>query len=228
MLINADFSLPAIVVPKDDDWQCSPESGVDRLMLDRIGDEVARATSIVRYAKGSSFPRHSHAKGEEFLVLSGVFSDEHGDYPTGCYVRNPPGSGHSPFSKGGCRILVKLRQFDPADLTPVVINTHDSIAWQKNDDGTTESLHLHDYGSENVQLIRAQAGRKIPLSTNPAGVELLVMSGSVAYANELLPVESWLRFPADPAAEILAATDTVLWMKRGHLSLSLPDRSIRG
>jgi hypothetical protein len=131
MLINADFSLPAIVVPKDDAWQCSPESGVDRLMLDRIGDEVARATSIVRYARGSSFPRHLHAKGEEFLVLSGVFSDEHGDYPTGCYVRNPPGSGHSPFSADGCRILVKLRQFDAADLTPVVVKTRDVPAGKK-------------------------------------------------------------------------------------------------
>ncbi|RLA26612.1 MAG: hypothetical protein DRQ63_07840 [Gammaproteobacteria bacterium] len=228
MLINADFSLPAIVVPKDDDWQCSPESGVDRLMLDRIGDEVARATSIVRYARGSSFPRHLHAKGEEFLVLSGVFSDEHGDYPTGCYVRNPPGSGHAPFSEGGCRILVKLRQFDPADLTPIVINTHDSIGWQKSDDGNTESLHLYDYGSENVQMVRLPAGQEISLSTNPAGVELLVISGSVEYAGELLPVESWLRFPADHTAEIRAATDTVLWMKSGHLPLSLPDRSIRG
>ena len=217
MLINADFSLPAIVVPGDDDWQCSPESGVDRLMLDRIGDEVARATTIVRYAKGSSFPRHLHAKGEEFLVLSGIFSDEHGDYPAGCYVRNPPGSGHSPFSKDGCKILVKLRQFDPADLTPVVINTHDSIGWQKSDDGNTEKLHLYEYGSEQVQMLRVPAGRKIPLTTSPAGVELLVVSGSVEYADERLPEESWLRFPANHVAEVVAEIDTVLWMKNGHL-----------
>jgi len=77
----------------------SPEAGVDRIMLDRIGDEVARATSIVRYASGSSFARHEHAKGEEFLVLEGIFSDDSGDYPAGFYVRNPPGSGHAPFSK---------------------------------------------------------------------------------------------------------------------------------
>ena len=68
-------------------------------MLDRIGDEVARATSIVRYAPGSSFARHEHAKGEEFLVLEGIFSDDSGDYPAGFYVRNPPGSGHTPFRK---------------------------------------------------------------------------------------------------------------------------------
>ena len=228
MLINADFSLPAIVVPEDDDWRCSPESGVDRLMLDRIGDEVARATSIVRYAKGSSFARHVHAKGEEFLVLAGIFSDEHGDYPTGCYVRNPPGSDHTPYSTAGCRIFVKLRQFDAADLTPVVVNTGDSTGWRKDDDGSIEILHLYDYGSEQVQMIRATAGQEIPLMTNSAGVEVLVVSGSVEYAGELLPVESWLRFPADYVAEVIAVTDTVLWMKSGHLSMSLPDRSIRG
>ena len=222
MLINADFSQPAIVVAKDDDWQCSPESGVDRLMLDRIGDEVARATSIVRYAKGSSFPRHLHAKGEEFLVLSGVFSDEHGDYPTGCYVRNPPGSAHTPFSTVGCRILVKLRQFDAADLTPVVVKTRDATGWETNEDGTIEILHLYDYGSEHVQIVRIAAGKIIPLASNPAGVEVLVVSGSVEYADELLPVESWLRFPAGYFAEVTAVTDTVLWMKSGHL----PDSAI--
>lgn len=223
MLINADFSLPAIVVPKDDDWQCSPESGVDRLMLDRIGDEVARATSIVRYAKGSSFPRHLHAKGEEYLVLSGVFSDEHGDYPTGCYVRNPPGSGHSPFSTDGCRILVKLRQFDAADLTPVVVHTSNATSWKKSADGTAEILHLYDYGSEQVQMVRIAAGQVVPLSGNPAGAEVLVVDGSVEYSDQLLPVESWLRFPAGYVAEVTSIADSVLWMKSGHLSPSLPE-----
>ena len=70
MRINADFLKPAIVNRSETEWVLSPESGVDRIMLDRIGDEVARATSIVRYAPGSSFARHEHAKGEEFLVLA--------------------------------------------------------------------------------------------------------------------------------------------------------------
>jgi len=58
----------------------SPIPGVDRRMLDRIGDAVARATSIVRYAPHSHFSAHTHGGGEEFLVLDGVFQDEHGDY----------------------------------------------------------------------------------------------------------------------------------------------------
>ena len=108
MRLNADFSQRVFSAPAVDQWVHSPESGVDRRMLDRIGNEVARATSIVRYAPRSFFPAHSHAQGEEFLVLEGVFSDEHGDYPCGTYVRNPPGSGHSPSSENGCRILVPV------------------------------------------------------------------------------------------------------------------------
>jgi anti-sigma factor ChrR (cupin superfamily) len=80
MRINADFSLPAAVGVVEQEWIHSSENGVDRIMLDRIGTEVARATSIGRYATNSSFSWHEHALGEEFLVLNGVFTDEHGDY----------------------------------------------------------------------------------------------------------------------------------------------------
>jgi anti-sigma factor ChrR (cupin superfamily) len=91
-LINADFSQRVVIATNDLPWVPSPQAGVERRMLDRIGAEVARATSLVRYASHSEFPGHGHGMGEEFLVLEGVFSDEHGDYPAGTYVRNPPGS----------------------------------------------------------------------------------------------------------------------------------------
>jgi anti-sigma factor ChrR (cupin superfamily) len=98
MKINADFDQRVIVHTDQIDWVPSPMAGVDRRMLDRIGEEVARATSIVRYAPGSSCPAHTHGGGEEFIVLEGVFQDEHGDYPTGTYVRNPPTTHHVPGS----------------------------------------------------------------------------------------------------------------------------------
>ena len=108
MLINADFSQPAIVTPSDYQWVESPQQGVQRVMLDRVGAEQARATSVVRYAPDSFFPRHQHPGGEEILVLSGTFSDELGHYPAGWYLRNPPGSNHQPFSVEGAVIFVKL------------------------------------------------------------------------------------------------------------------------
>ncbi|CAN0603194.1 unnamed protein product, partial [Ectocarpus sp. 12 AP-2014] len=78
MDLNADFSERVIIHSDQIEWQASPMPGVDRRMLDRIGDEVARATTIVRYAPGSQFSQHTHTGGEEFIVLDGVFSDEHG------------------------------------------------------------------------------------------------------------------------------------------------------
>ena len=119
MELNADFSKRVAVHAARLGWTASPMPGVERRMLDRIGDEVARATSIVRYAPNSHFSPHVHDEGEEFLVLEGVFQDEHGDFPAGSYIRNPPQSRHTPGSKTGCVLFVKLRQFDPADRTHV-------------------------------------------------------------------------------------------------------------
>ena len=101
MLLNADLTRAAAVDSEALDWVASPMAGVERRMLERDGDEVARATSLVRYAPGSSFAPHTHGAGEEFLVLDGVFSDETGDFPAGAYVRNPPGSRHTPSSGPG-------------------------------------------------------------------------------------------------------------------------------
>src|SRR5271165_7605334 len=117
MNLNSDFGARAAVHAARLDWTSSPIPGVDRRMLDRIGDEAARATSIVRYAAHSRFAPHTHTGGEEFLVLNGVFQDEQGDYPAGAYVRNPPTSSHTPRSEAGCTIFVKLWQFDPDDRT---------------------------------------------------------------------------------------------------------------
>ena len=120
MRINDDLSRPAIVHAAKLDWVPSPAAGVDRRMLFRIGGEVARATSIVRYAPGSVFPPHAHGGGEEIVVLEGVFQDEHGDYPAGCYFRNPPGTSHVPASKEGCTIFVRLWQFRDGDRAQIV------------------------------------------------------------------------------------------------------------
>jgi len=213
MLINADFSQRALVVPSEDDWVSSPAHGVERLLLDRVGDEVARATSIVRYAPESSFERHMHAEGEEFLVLEGTFSDEHGDYSMGTYVRNPPGSGHSPFSTAGCTILVKLRQFDPADLAPVVIDTTDVSAWSESSD-----LLLHRYASERVMMRRVQIDAELLLGEEEGGVEMFVVEGSLELHDLRLTNNAWLRLPPGDADSLVATTDSTVLLKSGHLA----------
>ena len=79
--------------------------GVRRRVLDRVGAEVARATSIVSYEPQSHFSAHVHTGGEEFIVLDGVFQDEHGDFPAGLYIRNPPESSHTPGSEDGLSLI---------------------------------------------------------------------------------------------------------------------------
>jgi|TARA_A100001518_G_C1227182_1_gene79618 anti-sigma factor ChrR (cupin superfamily) len=131
MRINADFSRRASLAPEDHEWVKSPQNGVERVMLDRIGEEKARATSLVRYAPNSYFPHHLHPGGEEILVLSGTFSADDTHYPAGWYVRNPPASGHRPYSDEGAVIFVKLRQMSPDEAQHVAIDTHDGANWQR-------------------------------------------------------------------------------------------------
>jgi anti-sigma factor ChrR (cupin superfamily) len=78
MNINSDYSQRVVINYHDLPWVASPESGVERCMLERQGDEVAKATSIVRYQPGSKFQMHTHEMGEEIFVLDGTFCDESG------------------------------------------------------------------------------------------------------------------------------------------------------
>lgn len=219
MLLRADFDQPALVTPDDEDWVHSPESGVDRRMLDRIGDEVARATSIVRYAPQSAFPCHEHALGEEFLVLDGIFADDDGDYPPGTYVRNPPGSGHAPRSENGCLLFVKLRQFDPQDLVRIVVDTNAEADWQPADDGDGTKLPLHRHGTELVFMRGLAAGEAMRGKVPDGGMETLVVRGVLGYAGQSLPPQSWLRLPAGASYEFVAAEDARIWIKTGHLPI---------
>jgi quercetin dioxygenase-like cupin family protein len=217
MELNADFAQRAVVHAARLDWTPSPIAGVDRRMLDRIGDEVARATSIVRYAPGSRFSAHIHGGGEEFVVLDGVFQDEHGDYPAGSYVRNPPTSRHAPGSAPGCTLFVKLWQFHLEDRTQVRIDTG-QVAWSSvlGRPGV-ELLPLFRDSREDVRLERWASGAEISLAL-PGGAEVLVLDGTFTEGGDRFEPQSWLRLPCGGT---LRATSGTLgykaWVKTGHL-----------
>lgn len=216
MLVNADFSLPAIVTPDQYRWVESPQGGVTRVMLDRVGEEKARATSLVRYAPASFFPPHRHPGGEEILVLSGTFSDEQGDYPAGWYLRNPPGSGHRPFSVEGALIFVKLWQMSAAQDRPVRIDTRDASTWQEQ--GGRAVCPLFDDGAEQVSLQRLAPNE--PLFAGPVdGAELLVIGGSLAAPGRAYENGSWIRLPKGDDPGIAAGpAGATLYLKTGHLA----------
>ena len=217
MEVNADFSRRVAVHAARLPWVPSPMEGVDRRMLDRIGDEVARATSIVRYAPGSRFSPHTHGGGEEFLVLEGVFQDEHGEFPAGSYVRNPPTSRHTPSSATGCTLFVKLWQFDPADRKEVKLNTAAIASEAAANRPGVELLPLFRDDGEDVRLEQWMPGAAITLNV-PGGAELLVLDGAFDQGGEKFEPLSWLRLPTGSVLQAQAGPDGCrIWIKTGHL-----------
>lgn len=215
MELNADFTRRAAVHSARMDWVPSPMAGVERRMLDRIGGEIARATTIVRYAPGSHFSPHIHDGGEEFLVLDGVFSDEHGDYPAGSYIRNPPTSRHTPGSAPGCVLLVKLWQFDPRDRTEVRIGTG-GRAFAPERPGVSV-LPLFQDPRETVRLEKWTPGATIETAPG-GGMELLVLAGSFVENFEKFETGSWLRLPSGAPLNAIAGQEGCdIWIKTGHL-----------
>lgn len=218
MLLRADFSQRVVVRPEKYEWVSSPASGVERMMLDRIGDEVARATSIVRYAPDSRFPPHEHGGGEEILVLEGEFADEHGRYPTGCYLRNPIGTTHSPsVGPAGATIFVKLRQFAATDDRQVVIDTG-AGDWRPSRTAGVDLQDLHRYGSEQVQMVRFEPDAHYPAHVHEGGEEVFVVSGRIHDADGEYSSGTWIRWPDGSSHRVSAGPEgALLYVKAGHL-----------
>ena len=216
MQLNADLSRPATVDSAALAWITSPMPGVERRMLERDGDEVARATSLVRYAPGSAFSPHTHGAGEEFLVLEGVFSDESGDFPAGFYVRNPPGSRHTPASAPGAVIFVKLRQMPSQETAAVRLDTRDPALWRDLGQGRQEAV-LFEAPWERVVMLRLAPGHAGAAETWPHGVELFVVEGDVVIDGTTHRVGAWLRRPPGSRLALASQGGAVIYRKTGHL-----------
>lgn len=216
MNINAEFDKRVVVHSTEMPWVNSPMPGVSRRPLDRIGDEVARATSIVRYAPGSHFSSHIHSGGEEFIVLEGVFQDESGDFPSGSYVRNPPQSSHTPRSDLGCVIFVKLWQFEAADPTHVRLNAR--FMQSISDRNGVAVISLYRDAGENVSIQHWCANTQVSVDASQ-GVEVLVLEGSFIESGETLKRHSWLRLPVGSTLNVKTGKDGArVWVKQHHLN----------
>ena len=215
--INDDFSQKVIVNLDQVKWQPSPMPGVERKMLDRIGKEVARATTVVRFLAGKAFSPHTHNGGEEFLVLNGVFSDETGHYGPLSYVRNPPGSSHTPFSKEGCEIFVKLCQMRDEGEPDIQIKA-DELEWEivPGKSGVLRKpLFKASQWYEEVALEKRDSDCSIEPETFEHGAEVLILSGCLRDGQESYPTFSWVRYPYQATASFQADEPVVYWIKRG-------------
>lgn len=216
MRINDDLTKAVLVQTAALDWVASPAAGVDRRMLYRVGAEVARATSVVRYAAGSAFPRHSHNGGEEILVLRGTFQDEHGDYPAGSYFRNPPGTSHVPASADGCEIFVRLWQFREGDSAQINRQPGEGEPLTPRPNATAARLLFSD-DAERISIEDWPANTAVTIE-NPRGLEFMVISGSLTLSDMALEHDGWGRLPAGQALTATSgAQGASLWIKDAAL-----------
>lgn len=195
--VNTDLTRRQVVETAGMPWEPSPSGTVWRKPLYRKGGEFGPVTSLVRYAPGGAFPEHTHPEGEEILVLEGVFSDDHGDYPAGTFLMNPHGSRHAPRSALGCTLFVRLRQYPGEDRPRLIEDTQDPAGWRP---GLVEGLSVRPLYSqsgypESVALVRWAPGTYFQRHSHWGGEEILVLEGEFADEHGRYPEGTWLRSP---------------------------------
>jgi anti-sigma factor ChrR (cupin superfamily) len=215
MNLNSDYAQRVVLRQENLHWVDSPEPGVQRRMLDRIGGEQARATSIVRYAPNTRFATHRHDFGEEIFVLDGELWDEFGHYPAGTYLMNPPGSSHAPYSETGCTLFVKLRHLGDEQRERELIDTN-TAEWLQ---GLVPGLHV-------MPLMRQGSGSTLvrwALNTyfNPhchyGGEEIYVVDGVFEDEYGAYPKGTWIRSPHMSMHTPFSKEGCTILVKTGHL-----------
>jgi anti-sigma factor ChrR (cupin superfamily) len=221
MNLNSNFSQRVVVDTSNTVWVDSPATGIQRKLIERDGDEVARATSIVRYAPASVFVQHEHDLGEEILVLDGLFSDESGSFGAGTYIKNPPGSSHAPSSASGCTLFVKLRHLDPGDGQRTVIDTR-KATWYPGLVPGLSVLPLSEYGPQHTALVRWAPGTSFNSHRHYGGEEIYVLDGIFEDEFGSYPAGTWMRSPHLSAHRPFSNEGCTIFVKTGHLPIAKP------
>lgn len=216
MQLRSDMCERVVVDSNAMSWVDSPSAGVQRKMLERDGGEVARATSLVRYVPGSAFTRHLHELGEELFVLEGEFCDQSGRYGPGSYIRNPPGSAHAPWSDDGCVLFVKLRYFDLADQTRVLVHTR-ATSWLPGTVPGLSVMPLHEFGTQHTALVRWAPETYFNAHRHYGGEEILVVDGVFEDEQGRYPAGTWLRSPHLSQHQPFSREGCIILVKTGHL-----------
>jgi anti-sigma factor ChrR (cupin superfamily) len=218
--LNGDLSVKVVADTNMMDWAPSPSGTVWRKRVFRVGPpESGQVTSIVRYEPNSSFPAHDHPEGEEIFVLEGTFSDEHGDWPAGTYLLNPEGFRHAPFSRTGCVLFVKLRQFPGTSREHHAIDTS-ALDWAPTACAGIAYMPLYEQAgySDRVRLERWDAGAKAGTVGYPDGAEIYVIDGSLEDEDDRYSAGCWLRFPAGASHRPMTSCGCTLYTKLGGLA----------
>ncbi len=213
--LHGDLSARIHVDTSRMPWAPSPSPGVWRKRLHRVGPaEEGQVTSLVRFEPRTSFPAHDHPEGEEILVLGGVFSDEHGDWPAGTYLLNPEDFRHAPFSRDGCLLFVKLRQAPGRERRHVALRT-DQMPWtpSRRPGVDAKPLHVQSEFPDATYLERWAPGAKPGVLLQPAGAEIFLLEGELSDESGAYAPGSWLRLPAGASFRPRSRAGCTLYVK---------------
>ncbi|HSD74069.1 MAG TPA: cupin domain-containing protein [Steroidobacteraceae bacterium] len=217
--INGDLAIRVVLDTHAMSWAESPSPSVRRKRVHLVGPaESGQVTSLVRYEPESKFAPHDHPDGEEILVLEGVFSDEHGDWPAGTYLLNPEGFRHAPFSRAGCLLFVKLRQFPGKERRHVVVTTH-SIPWQATDvrERSIKPLYRQTGFADTTRLEHWAPGSARRALRYDQGAEIFVIDGSFEDEQGSHGPGTWMRLPAPSVHQAGSSEGCTLYIKEGGL-----------
>jgi anti-sigma factor ChrR (cupin superfamily) len=218
--LNGDIARRATMATQSMEWTPSPDGSVHRKRVHLVGGaESGQVTSVVRYSPGSAFPVHDHPEGEEILVLEGVFSDEHGDWPAGTHLLNPEGFRHAPFSRDGCVLLVKLRQYAGPGRDYRKTDTN-AASWQPTGEDGIEEKPLFDEPDfpDRTRLERWAPGAGPSPAAHAGGIEIFVIDGTFEDADGRFEPGAWLRLPDGATLDAHTTTGCELYVKSGAVS----------
>ncbi|MHA1564741.1 MAG: cupin domain-containing protein [Alphaproteobacteria bacterium] len=218
--VHADYSEHVTVHTSDLAWERDGETGVSRKLLefkllDSKGDaETARVTEIIRLDPGTTLSTDGQEEAEEFYVVSGSFSDDHGEYGKGMYVLNPPAFSKEIFSKEGCELFHKTRQGTHV-RERVVIDTEADSNWQPFRGG--RMIPFYEYEDLDMHLGFLPPDAKVPMHAHNNGEEIFVIDGTIEDEYGLARVGTWIRFPIGLAHQPFTEKGCTFYVKEGHL-----------
>lgn len=213
--INANFHLPVSVKTNVFDWQGFTKAGIRQRSLERLVGRHSRLTAVAQFAAGQVFKKIAHEHGVEFLVLSGKFSDEHGDYGVGSYVRNPAAAYRMPFTRDGCTVLLKVGRFQLLDQKRVVVNTRDSHRkWKATGEPGVSCLDLHQFSEQHVSLHKIRAECWITFKCLNLALEIFVIEGDISVSGSHYEAGTWLRYPPGSRIKVRSKHGCCLYINK--------------
>ena len=111
----------------------------------------------------------------------------------------------------------KLHQFQEGDNQHVIVNTNDT-RWSPGIGGL-EVMPLHSFITESTALVHWPAGERFKPHVHVGGEEIYIISGELIDEHGRYPAGTWLRSPHMSRHNPYVESDTVIWVKTGHLSL---------